>query len=78
MKTIVRFFESEDEKAIFAMGDTQCNIPSIPDPPAYLPKKYEAVYLPGYDTPFIVTDVTHSYDDNFTFVDIMIIPEDNY
>lgn len=78
MTTQVRFFESETETAIFIMGASNTSLPHIDEPPMYLPKKYEKVWLPNIEQAFMVTEVTHCYDDNYCLIDIIIVPEDAY
>lgn len=78
MKTEVRFFESDREPAIFVMGDPDTVIPHTDEPPLYLPKKYEKVWLPGIEHAFIVTEVTHGYETDMALIDILIMPEEAY
>lgn len=83
MKTIVRFFESETEPAFFVMGNypqllSKVKCPYIENLPPFLPKKYEKVCLPSFEKTFIVTDITFQYDEVLTFVDIILVPEENY
>lgn len=78
MTTQVRFFESETEPATFIMGAPNTPLPHTDEPPLYLPKKYEKVWLPNIEHAFIVTEVTHCYDESGCLIDIIIVPEDAY